>query len=80
MIATGRRHHAGLRHVAGQQIGESAARLERAGMLKQLQLERQPMAGEAELRAIDLNDRRSPDEGPDQPLASGDHFRRYGIR
>jgi hypothetical protein len=49
-------------------------------MLKQLELERQRMAGKAKLGAIDLNYRRPPDKGPDEPLALGDHFRRYGIR
>ena len=79
MVAAGRRDHAGLRHVAGQQIGERAARLERAGMLKKLELERQRMAGKAELGAIDLHHRRPPDKGPDEPLALSDHFRSYGI-
>jgi hypothetical protein len=49
-------------------------------MLKKLELERQGMAGKAELGAIDLNHRRPSDKGPDKPLALGDHFRRYGIR
>src|SRR5207253_6757357 len=53
MVAARGRDHAGLRYVTGQEIGESAARLERAGMLKQLQLERQRMAGKAELGGID---------------------------
>ena len=48
-------------------------------MLKKLELERQRMAGKAELGAIDLNHRRPPDEGPDEPLALRDHFRSHGI-
>jgi len=67
------------RGVAGQEIGERAARLERAGMLKQLKLDREGMPGQAELGAIDLDHRRPPDEGPNESLALGDPFRSYGI-
>ena len=49
-------------------------------MLKKLELERKAMAGKAELGAIDLHHRRSPDEGPDKSLALGDHVQRHGIR
>ena len=74
MVAAGRRDHTGLRHVAGQEIGESAARLERAGVLKQLELERQRVTGKTEVAAVDFDDRRPPDKGPDVPLTFCDRF------
>jgi len=72
VIAAGRRDHAGLRHLAQQQIGEGAARLERAGMLQLFQLQGDRAPSETEIAAGDLDYRRAPDIGPDQPLGSFD--------
>ena len=68
MVAARRRDHSGLRYLAGQQIREGAARLERPRVLQELELERQRMAGQAELGAVDLDDRRAPDVGPNESL------------
>jgi hypothetical protein len=51
MVAAGGGHHAGLRHVARQQIGERPARLERARVLQQLELE---------VDAVRIDHRRAP--------------------
>jgi len=79
VIAPRCRDDAGFRHVAGQQIGESAARLERARMLKQFELEREGMRWNAKLGAVDRHDRRSPDMGPNEFLALYDRLLTYGI-
>ncbi len=44
VVAARRRDDAGLRNLAREQIGEGAARLERAGMLLELQLQAKRMA------------------------------------
>jgi hypothetical protein len=54
VISAGGRHHARGRHVAGQQVGHGAARLERSGVLHQLQLERELHRGHAEIRGVCL--------------------------
>jgi hypothetical protein len=77
VIASGCRDDAGFRHLASEEIGKGAARLERSRVLEQLKLERQRLAGKAKLSAIDLGDRRSPDEGPNEPLALCNHFWSY---
>ena len=51
VIAAGRRDHAGRRHLAQQQVGEGAARLERSRVLEELELERQRERREAEVAA-----------------------------
>ena len=57
---------------AGQEVGEGAARLERAGMLQEFELQRDRLAVEAEIGGSDADDRRVPDIRPDQPLGGGD--------
>ena len=79
VIAAGCRDDAGFRHFAGQHIGERAARLERARVLEQLELERERSGGQTKLVAIDLDDGRTPDMGPDDPFASRDRLRIYGV-
>ena len=55
MVAAGRRDHALLRALARQQVGEGTARLERPRMLQELELEAQRLAGQPEIRGIDLD-------------------------
>jgi hypothetical protein len=57
VIAARSRRHAGRRDVAQQQVGEGAARFERAGMLQLLQLEDEAGARDAEVGAVDRDDR-----------------------
>ena len=64
--------HAGRRRLPRQQVGEGAARLERAGVLQQFKLQHEALAVEPEIGGIDPDDRRAPDIGPDQPLGFGD--------
>ena len=73
VIPAGSRDHARRRHLAHQQVGECAARFERSGMLQKFELEDQG-AAEAEIRAVDLENRRAADVGPDQPLGRCDPF------
>ena len=79
MIAAGCRDDAGFRDLAGQQIGEGAARLERARVLQQLELERECRCRQTKLVAIDLDDGRAPDMRPDDPFASRDGLRSCGV-
>ena len=79
VIAAGCGDNTCLGDVARQEIGESPARLERASVLEQLQLENQWRASESEIGGIDLDERCAPDVraddgvGPRDPLAhSGD--------
>jgi len=55
VIAAGGRDHAGRWDLAGQQICEGAAALERTGMLQELELEDDRPGREAEIRGIDLD-------------------------
>ena len=65
VVAAGGRHHAGGRDGAGQEIGEGPASLERAGVLEQLQLERERKGNQPEVGAGRGQGRRQPDVGPD---------------
>src|SRR5258706_11021460 len=55
-----------------QQVGERAARLERARLLQQLELEQQRDVAKAEVATGDLDDRRAPDVGTDHRLGGRD--------
>ena len=79
MIAARRRDDAGFRYLAGQQIGEGAAGLERARVLQQFELEGERSGGQAQLAGIDLDRGGAPDIGPNDLLASRNALRRYGI-
>jgi hypothetical protein len=70
MIAAGRRDHAAGRNRLCQQVRERAARLERSGMLQALELQRERPRRGAEIRKIDMEDRRVADVRPDQALVS----------
>ena len=66
VIAARRGDDARRRHLARQEIGEGAARLERAGVLQKLKLERQPPEGKPEIARLDRQDRRPPHMRADQ--------------
>jgi hypothetical protein len=72
VIAARRRGDTSRGHLAHEQVGEGAARLERSGMLQQLELEADGGRAEAELGAIDLDDGRAADVRPDEPLGRRD--------
>jgi hypothetical protein len=72
VIAARRRDNTGGRRAPRQQAGESAARLERAGVLQEFELQDKRLAGDAEIAGIDPDNRRTPDVGADQPLGRGD--------
>jgi hypothetical protein len=72
VIATGRRHHAGLRHLAGEQVHECTARLEAAGMLQLLELQQHLAAGEPGIDAVDPDHRCLADIGRDAPVGGDD--------
>jgi hypothetical protein len=78
VIAPGRRNDASQRHLAGEQVGERAAGLERSRVLQKLELQRQAVRRQAELGAIDFDHRRSPGVGKDQRPALCDRFRSDG--
>jgi hypothetical protein len=61
MIAAGGRDHAGRGYLAQQQVGERAARLERAGMLQHFQLEGHWRRRQAEIGEIGLEQRCAAD-------------------
>jgi hypothetical protein len=65
MIAAGGRDHAGRGYLAQQQIGKGAARLERAGMLQQFQLESDRQRRQAEIGEIGGKQRCAADIGAD---------------
>jgi hypothetical protein len=71
VIAARRGDHTGFLDVSSQQVGERAPRLERAGVLLQLQFEAQASRFDPEIRAIDFDDRCPPDPRPDQVLGLG---------
>jgi hypothetical protein len=72
VIAARRRDDSCLGRASRQQVGESATRLERAGVLQEFELEDKRFAGDAEIAGIDPDDWRTPDVGADQPLGRGD--------
>jgi hypothetical protein len=72
MVAAGGRDHAGRGDGTLQQVGERAARLERAGMLEQLQLEGEGRRGEAELGGVGAQQRGVADVRADQAFGGGD--------
>ncbi len=74
MISSRCRDHPGFRHVAAQEIGEGAARLE-----EKFELECEGMSGKTKLAAVNLDDRRSPDVGPNELLALRDRLLVHGI-
>jgi hypothetical protein len=76
VIAAGRRNHAACRNRSRQQVGEGAARLERARMLQAFEFQRHRPRREAEILHVDLDDRRIADMRPDQALGFGDALRR----
>jgi hypothetical protein len=59
-------------NLAGQQIREGAPRLERSGMLEQLQLEDKADGIEAEVRTVHRNHRRTADVRADEAFGSAD--------
>ena len=65
MVAARRRDHAGCGNFSGQQIRESATRLEGTRMLKQLQLESEPVGFDPDIGAGDLDHRRATEVRPD---------------
>ena len=76
MIAAGCRDHAARRNRPCQQVRERAARLERPRMLQAFKLQRHRSRLAAEIREVDMNNRRMADVRPDQPLGFGDALRR----
>jgi hypothetical protein len=72
VIAARRCDNTGGGRAPRQQAGEGAARLERAGVLQEFELERKRFGGDAEIAGIDPDDRCTPDVGADQPLRRGD--------
>jgi hypothetical protein len=58
VIPARRSDHAGGRHIAHQQVGERATRLEGAGDLKQFEFQRQPKRAEADVLPIHVERRR----------------------
>jgi hypothetical protein len=76
VIAAGSRHDAGGRRLSQQQIGERAARLEGAGMLKEFELEGEGARRKAEVGHVGCHERRSLDIGPDDDLGGFDAFAR----
>ena len=56
----------GRRYPASQEVCEGAPRLERAAMLKKLELQGQHVRGQPEVRRIDLDHRRAADVRPDE--------------
>src|SRR6184192_3661121 len=66
MIAARSRDHACLGNVARQQVGEGAACFERTCMLQQFQLEDDADTVEAEVGAIDFDDRCPADVGANE--------------
>ena len=78
VIAAGRGCNAGGRNLAHQQIGESAARLEGARVLRQLELEVQGAPGEAEVLCPHREDRRLPDVRRYALVGGGDCVSRDG--
>jgi hypothetical protein len=77
MIAARGRHDAGRRHLAQQQVGERAARLERAGVLQVLQLAHQRERGQAEVGAADLERGRAADVRQDRRVRALDLLARH---
>jgi hypothetical protein len=72
VIAPGGGDDTSRRHLAQQQIGEGAARLERARMLEQLELEGKRHTIEAEIGAREAQQRGLADVGLDQPVGLRD--------
>ena len=72
VVAAGGRDDAGGRRLSQQQIGEGAARLERAGVLEELELQRERDRADAELVAADRDHRRPPDVRLDQRVRGRD--------
>jgi len=64
VVAARRRDHAGCGHLARQEICEGAARLERTGVLEQLQFQGETRSLEAEIRAVDFDERGAANMGP----------------
>jgi hypothetical protein len=71
--------NAGCRDVAHEQVRESAACLERARVLEQLELAAQAQRAQSEIGSIDLDDRRSAYVRPDEPLGRGDLVTADGV-
>ena len=76
MIAARRRDHTGGGHIAGQQMCERAACLERAGALQQFELERDARMRDAEIRTVDFDHRRPTDVRLDERVSANDRFAR----
>ncbi len=74
MVATGSGDNPRLGHPPQQEIGEGAARFERARLLQKLQLEDQGDVGEAKVAALHLDGRRASDMWTDDRLGSCDLF------
>jgi hypothetical protein len=72
MVAARGRDDAGRRHVPGQQVREGAARLERARMLEEFELERDRPGRQPEIGEIDIDRRRMAQIAADHPLGFGD--------
>lgn len=72
MIAAGSGDDACRGNRAGEQIAESAAGLERAGVLEQFQLKDQVNRIQVEIAAKDFDDRRAPDMTANKLVSCGD--------
>jgi hypothetical protein len=72
VIAAGGRDDTGRGDIAHEQVGEGAARLERAGVLDELELAAQAQSAQSEIGAVDLDDRRPANVRPDEPFGRCD--------
>src|SRR6185312_15616260 len=68
------RDHSRRRHRPGQNAGQRAARLERAGVLKQLELEEQWTRRKAEVGRVDLDQGRAAYVWADEIIRGGDRL------
>jgi hypothetical protein len=69
-------HYAGLRHLAAKQICERPPRLERSGVLQELELEEHALGLELKIRSRNFQGRRAADMRPDQALRVADRLAR----
>src|SRR6185436_14990998 len=72
VVAAGRGDDTRKGHIAKEHVGERTARLERARVLQQLQLEDGVAGAEPAVRAIDRDRWRAPDKWPDHFVGARD--------
>ena len=72
MVAARRGDHAHGGDHAGQEMVERAARLERARVLEEFQLEDEANRGQAEVRAVDFEHRRTANVGSEASRGGAD--------